>query len=111
MKKKRRSQKTVFRRGSVLPNDACPACGTMMVKRRGTLRLAVNGEEIPSRPLLTGGARSAERSCCAEVLRSHRVAADAAVRVSKNDALHLLGTNFPVPRCFLADLTRGVERS
>lgn len=50
MKAKMRSQKaqkTVARRGSALPNDACPACGTAMVERRATLRLPVNGEEIP----------------------------------------------------------------
>ncbi len=33
-------------RGPVLPDDACPACGTMMKERRGRLRLPVNGEEI-----------------------------------------------------------------
>ena len=35
-----------MRRGRVLPDDACPACGTKMVEKRGTLRLPVNGEEI-----------------------------------------------------------------
>jgi putative zinc finger/helix-turn-helix YgiT family protein len=44
--KKMRSQKTPGRRGRVLPDDACPACGTMMVEKRATLRLPVNGEEI-----------------------------------------------------------------
>jgi putative zinc finger/helix-turn-helix YgiT family protein len=34
------------RRGRVLPDDACPTCGTQMVEKRGTLRLPVNGEEI-----------------------------------------------------------------
>jgi YgiT-type zinc finger domain-containing protein len=29
-----------------LPDDACPACGTAMKERRGTLKLPVNGEEI-----------------------------------------------------------------
>jgi putative zinc finger/helix-turn-helix YgiT family protein len=33
-------------RGRVLPDDACPSCGTMMKERRGRLRLPVNGEEI-----------------------------------------------------------------
>lgn len=33
-------------RPRVLPDDACPACGTMMKEKRGTLRLPVNGEEI-----------------------------------------------------------------
>ena len=30
----------------VLPDDACPACGTQMVEARGRLRLPVNGEEV-----------------------------------------------------------------
>ena len=34
------------RRGQVLPDEACPACGTLMVEKRGRLRLPVNGEEI-----------------------------------------------------------------
>jgi putative zinc finger/helix-turn-helix YgiT family protein len=45
MKNKTRSQ-NVQRRGSALPKDACPTCGTTMVDKRGTLRLPVNGEEI-----------------------------------------------------------------
>src|SRR5262245_15913531 len=45
MKKKTRSR-PALRRGRVLPSDACPACGTVMVEKRGTLRLPVNGEEI-----------------------------------------------------------------
>ncbi len=35
-----------MRRGRVLPEDACPNCGTKMLERRGRLRLPVNGEEI-----------------------------------------------------------------
>ena len=34
------------RRGVVLPDDACPECGTRMREKRGKLRLPVNGEEI-----------------------------------------------------------------
>jgi putative zinc finger/helix-turn-helix YgiT family protein len=34
------------RRGRVLPDDACPNCGTMLLEKRGRLRLPVNGEEI-----------------------------------------------------------------
>jgi putative zinc finger/helix-turn-helix YgiT family protein len=34
------------RPGARLPNDACPACGTAMKERKGTLRLPVNGEQI-----------------------------------------------------------------
>jgi putative zinc finger/helix-turn-helix YgiT family protein len=43
MKKKTRRQKT---EGRVLRTDACPSCGTMMLEKRGTLRLPVNGSEI-----------------------------------------------------------------
>lgn len=32
--------------GVVLPEDACPNCGTKMLERRGRLRLPVNGEDI-----------------------------------------------------------------
>src|SRR6059036_3811474 len=47
MKKKTSSRKTpVTRRGRVLPNGACPNCGTQMVIKRGTLRLPINGEEV-----------------------------------------------------------------
>src|SRR3989304_7692983 len=50
MKKKIGNVKRVARRRRVLPNDACPACGTAMLEKRGTLRLPVNGEEtaVPS---------------------------------------------------------------
>jgi YgiT-type zinc finger domain-containing protein len=34
------------RRATVLPDDACPTCGTMMVERRAALTLPVNGEPI-----------------------------------------------------------------
>ena len=34
------------RRGQILPDDACPACGTTLMEKRGTLRLPVNGEDI-----------------------------------------------------------------
>ena len=46
MKKKTLNPKTSPRRGRVLANEACPACGTTMIEKRGTLRLPVNGEEI-----------------------------------------------------------------
>src|SRR6266852_2009806 len=46
MKKMRNQKASLARRARVLPDDACPACGTQMVERRGTLRLPVNGEEI-----------------------------------------------------------------
>jgi putative zinc finger/helix-turn-helix YgiT family protein len=34
------------RRMRVLPDDACPNCGTKLIERYGRLRLPVNGEEI-----------------------------------------------------------------
>jgi putative zinc finger/helix-turn-helix YgiT family protein len=33
-------------RGRVLPDDACPTCGTMMKEARGRLRTKVNGEAV-----------------------------------------------------------------
>jgi putative zinc finger/helix-turn-helix YgiT family protein len=36
----------VRRNAQVLPDDACPTCGTTMVERRGRLLFPVNGEEI-----------------------------------------------------------------
>jgi putative zinc finger/helix-turn-helix YgiT family protein len=46
MKKTAGSREAPKRRGRALPKDACVACGTMMVDKRGTLRLPVNGEDI-----------------------------------------------------------------
>lgn len=34
------------RRGTVLPDDACPECGSPMREKTGKLKLPVNGEEI-----------------------------------------------------------------
>ena len=34
------------RAGGVLPDDACPSCGTAMREARAALRLPVNGEEV-----------------------------------------------------------------
>ena len=31
-----------------VPDDTCPSCGTKMAQRRATLRLQVNGEEVPA---------------------------------------------------------------
>jgi len=45
MNKKTGSETRLGRRRA-LTSDACPACGTQMVEKRGTLRLPVNGEEI-----------------------------------------------------------------
>lgn len=48
MTKRAPSQRTTVarRRGTALPADACPACGTAMIEKRGKLRLPVNGEDI-----------------------------------------------------------------
>ena len=37
---------SVRRRAIVLPDDACPSCGTMMEDKRRKLSLPVNGEEV-----------------------------------------------------------------
>ncbi len=37
---------TPKRKTVVLPDDACPTCGSMTKKTRGTLRIPVNGEDI-----------------------------------------------------------------
>ena len=66
MKKMTLSQRTPVRRGRVLPDDACPACGTMMVEKRGRLSLPVNGEEI----VVPGAAHLACSKCNEVVLRS-----------------------------------------
>ncbi len=34
------------RRGTVLPDDACPECGTPLREKRGKLKFPVNGEEV-----------------------------------------------------------------
>lgn len=46
--KKGRSKKAPPRatRRRVLPDDACPQCGTLMAERRSALKLPVNGEEV-----------------------------------------------------------------
>jgi putative zinc finger/helix-turn-helix YgiT family protein len=47
MKKTLSRKPSPAHRGRTLPDSACPSCGTTMVEKRGTLRLPVNGEEIP----------------------------------------------------------------
>ncbi len=46
MKKTPSARVTSLPRSRILPNDACPNCGTAMLERRGRLRLPVNGESI-----------------------------------------------------------------
>lgn len=45
-KKARSRKKLAPKKGVVLPDDACPTCGTMMKERRSSLSTSVNGEEI-----------------------------------------------------------------
>jgi len=47
MKKTSSKHGRTVRSGRVLPDDACPACGTMMKEARGRLKLPIDGEEIP----------------------------------------------------------------
>ena len=70
----------------VLPDDACPACGTTMREARGRMRLPVNGEEmsIPSTPHLKCP------NCGETVLRFHdarRLQEDAAAIYRKKHGL------------------------
>ena len=44
--KGRLGTRSARRRGIVLPNDACPTCGTMMRRVRARFSLPINGEEI-----------------------------------------------------------------
>ncbi|MBI4509551.1 MAG: type II toxin-antitoxin system MqsA family antitoxin [Deltaproteobacteria bacterium] len=43
---KKGGPKPTRRKTVVLPDDACPTCGTMMKEARGALRTPVNGEEV-----------------------------------------------------------------
>jgi putative zinc finger/helix-turn-helix YgiT family protein len=47
MTKTQSGRSSTARHNHIVPDDACPACGTAMVERRATLRLPVNGEDIP----------------------------------------------------------------
>ena len=44
--KKKARRKAPTRKTAVLPDDACPTCGTMMKETRGTLHIPVNGEDV-----------------------------------------------------------------
>lgn len=46
MVKARSRKNPTVRPPGVLPDSACPTCGTRMVEKRGALRLPINGEEI-----------------------------------------------------------------
>jgi putative zinc finger/helix-turn-helix YgiT family protein len=111
MRKKTRSPKTPPRRGRVLSNDACPACGTTMVEKRGTLRLPVNGEEVAVRS-------AAHLSCpkCGEVLLrfqdAKRLGEDAIAVYRKkhgllsSDAIRAIREHFNLTQADLARLLR-----
>lgn len=63
MKKASNHKLTRHRIGRVLPDDACPSCGTMMKQTRSRLRLPVNGEEI-----IVPSASHLKCSKCSEVV-------------------------------------------
>ena len=44
--KAREKGKRVPKKGVVLPDDACPTCGSMMRERRSSLSTSVNGEDV-----------------------------------------------------------------
>src|SRR4051812_45290289 len=44
--KTKRERKLAPKQGVILPDDACPSCGTMMKEQRSSLSTAVNGEEV-----------------------------------------------------------------
>jgi len=46
MKKTNSNNGEAIRRGRVLPDEACPRCGTLVKEARGRLKLPMNGEEI-----------------------------------------------------------------
>lgn len=108
---KARSRKVASRRRRVLADDACPACGTAMIEKRGTLRLPVNGEEIavPS---------SAHLSCprCGEILLrvqdAKRLGEDAIARYRKKhnllsaDEIRRIRERFELTQAELARLLR-----
>ena len=43
---KKAQSKAPIRKTAVLPDDACPTCGTMMREARGTLHTPVNGVDV-----------------------------------------------------------------
>ena len=45
----KQAKKLEPKRGVVLPDDACPNCGTMMKERRSSLSTSVNGEDVAVR--------------------------------------------------------------
>lgn len=111
MKKKKRSSKTSPRRGRILPDDACPACGTTMVEKRRTLPLPVNGEEIA----VPSAAHLSCPSCGEVVLRfqdAKRLGEDAIALYRKKhgllsaDEIRAIREHFELTQADLAHLLR-----
>jgi HTH-type transcriptional regulator / antitoxin MqsA len=99
------------RRGRVLPDDACPTCGSPLAEKRGTLRLPVNGEEIAVRSAAYLGCRK----CGEVVLRlqdSKRLGEDAIAvyrrkhRLLSADEIRALRRRFGLKQADLARLLR-----
>jgi len=44
--KTKKERKLAPKQGAILPDDACPTCGTIMKEQRSSLSTAVNGEEV-----------------------------------------------------------------
>lgn len=111
MKIKKRDDKTARRRGRALADGACPACGTRMVEKRGTLRLPINGEEIAVRSALHLGCPK----CGEVVLRyqdSKRLGEDAIALYRKRhgllsaDEIRAIRRRFDLTQTDLARLLR-----
>jgi len=111
MKKKARSLKPSSRRGRVMPDDACPVCGTTMVEKRGTLRLPVNSEEIA----VSSAAHLSCPKCGEVVLRfqdSKRLGEDAIAIYRKKhgllsaDEIRAIRAQFDLTQADLAHLLR-----
>ena len=111
MTNKTSSSERAPRRGGPLPDDACPACGTEMEEKRGTLRLPVNGEEIA----VPSAAHLACPRCGEIVLRyrdSRRLGEDAVAIYRKKhgllsaDEIRALRERFDLTQAELARLLR-----
>ncbi len=108
MKKARKPRAGV---GRALAADACPLCGTMMVEKRSTLRLPVNGEEVA----VPAAAHLACAKCGEVVLRlqdSKRLGEDAIALYRKKhgllsaDEIRALRERFALTQADLARLVR-----
>jgi len=98
-------------RSRIWSDDACPTCATTMVEKRGTLRLPVNGEEIP----VPSAAHLRCPNCGEVVLRfrdSKRLHEDAIAIFRKRhgllsaDEIHAIRERFNLTQSDLAGLLR-----